>query len=27
LNYGWLDKPQVSGQWSAKEFLELLART
>jgi 3-dehydroquinate dehydratase-1 len=27
LNYGWLDKPQVSGQWSAKEFLEFLART
>ena len=27
LNYGWLDKPQVSGQWSAKEFVELLART
>jgi 3-dehydroquinate dehydratase-1 len=26
LNYGWLDKPQVPGQWSAKEFLELLAR-
>jgi 3-dehydroquinate dehydratase I len=27
LNYGWLDKPQVAGQWSAKEFIELLART
>jgi 3-dehydroquinate dehydratase-1 len=27
LNYGWLDKPQVIGQWSAKEFVELLART
>jgi 3-dehydroquinate dehydratase I len=27
LNYGWLDKPQVPGQWSAKEFLEFLART
>jgi 3-dehydroquinate dehydratase I len=27
LNYGWLDKPQVPGQWSAKEFLELLARS
>jgi 3-dehydroquinate dehydratase I len=27
LNYGWLDQPQVSGQWSAKEFLEFLART
>ena len=27
LNYGWLDRPQVSGQWSAKEFLEFLART
>ena len=26
LNYGWLDKPQVAGQWSAKEFLEFLAR-
>lgn len=26
LNYGWLDKPQVQGQWSAKEFVELLAR-
>ncbi len=26
LNYGWLDRPQVPGQWSAKEFLELLAR-
>jgi 3-dehydroquinate dehydratase-1 len=26
LNYGWLDKPQVPGQWSAREFLELLAR-
>jgi 3-dehydroquinate dehydratase-1 len=27
LNYGWLDKPQVPGQWSAMEFLELLARS
>ena len=27
LNYGWLDKPQVPGQWSAKEFLEFRART
>ena len=27
LNYGWLDRPQVPGQWSAREFLELLART
>jgi 3-dehydroquinate dehydratase I len=27
LNYGWLDKPQMPGQWSAKEFVELLART
>jgi 3-dehydroquinate dehydratase-1 len=27
LNYGWLDKPQVPGQWSAEEFVELLART
>ena len=27
LNYGWLDKPQISGQWSAREFVELLART
>lgn len=27
LNYGWLDRPQVPGQWSAKEFVELLART
>ena len=26
LNYGWLDTPQVAGQWSAKEFLEFLAR-
>ncbi|HEY5814340.1 MAG TPA: type I 3-dehydroquinate dehydratase [Terrimicrobiaceae bacterium] len=26
LNYGWLDKPQVAGQWSATEFAELLAR-
>jgi 3-dehydroquinate dehydratase-1 len=26
LNYGWLDRPQVAGQWSAKEFLEFLAR-
>jgi 3-dehydroquinate dehydratase-1 len=27
LNYGWLDKPQVPGQWSAKQFVELLGRT
>ena len=27
LNYGWIDKPQVPGQWSAEEFLEFLART
>jgi 3-dehydroquinate dehydratase I len=27
LNYGWLGKPQVPGQWSAKEFLEFLTRT
>ena len=26
LNYGWLDRSQVPGQWSAKEFRELLAR-
>ncbi len=26
LNYGWLDKPQVPGQWSAQEFGELLRR-
>ena len=26
LNYGWLDKPQVAGQWSAGEYLEFLAR-
>ena len=26
LNYGWLDRPQVPGQWSAREFLEMLAR-
>jgi len=26
LNYGWLDKPQVPGQWSAIEFRDLLAR-
>ena len=26
LNYGWLDKPQVPGQWSAIEFHDLLAR-
>ena len=26
LNYGWLDKPQVPGQWGAVEFRELLAR-
>jgi len=26
LNYGWLAKPQVSGQWSAREFARLLAR-
>jgi 3-dehydroquinate dehydratase I len=26
LNYGWLDKPQIPGQWSAREFVELLAR-
>ncbi|MEI6338866.1 MAG: type I 3-dehydroquinate dehydratase [Verrucomicrobiota bacterium] len=26
LNYGWLDKPQVSGQWGAVEFRALLAR-
>jgi len=27
LNYGWLDRPLVPGQWSAAEFRELLART
>jgi 3-dehydroquinate dehydratase-1 len=27
LNYGWLDQPQVPGQWSAKQFIELLALT
>jgi len=27
LNYGWLDKPQVPGQWSAIEFRDLLARS
>jgi len=26
LNYGWLDQPQVPGQWSAQEFGELLRR-
>jgi 3-dehydroquinate dehydratase I len=26
LNYGWLDRPQVPGQWSAQEFGELLRR-
>ena len=26
LNYGWLDKPQVSGQWGAVEFRQLLNR-
>lgn len=26
LNYGWLDRPLVPGQWSAAEFRELLAR-
>ncbi len=26
LNYGWLDKPQVPGQWGAVEFRDLLAR-
>ena len=26
LNYGWLDQPQVPGQWGAVEFRELLAR-
>ncbi len=24
LNYGWLDKPQVPGQWQAEEFAALL---
>lgn len=27
LNYGWLDKPQVPGQWPAPEFATLLRRT
>ena len=26
LNYGWLDVPQVSGQWSAPELHELFVR-
>jgi 3-dehydroquinate dehydratase-1 len=26
LNYGWLDQAQIAGQWSAREFLELLDR-
>jgi 3-dehydroquinate dehydratase-1 len=26
LNYGWLDKPQVPGQWSAPDLRDLLAR-
>lgn len=26
LNYGWLDQPQVPGQWGAQEFAELLRR-
>ena len=26
LNYGWLDQPQVPGQWGAVEFRKLLAR-
>jgi len=26
LNYGWLDRPQVPGQWSAADFQDLLAR-
>ena len=26
LNYGWLDRPQVPGQWGAGEFCDLLAR-
>jgi 3-dehydroquinate dehydratase-1 len=26
LNYGWLDEPQVSGQWSAAELHELFVR-
>lgn len=26
LNYGWLDRPQVPGQWSAADFRDLLAR-
>lgn len=27
LNYGWLGRPQVPGQWNAVEFGKLLART
>ena len=27
LNYGWLDEAQVAGQWSAREFADLLARS
>ena len=27
LNYGWLDKPQVPGQWPAAEFATLLRRS
>lgn len=26
LNYGWLARPNVSGQWSARELRELLSR-
>ena len=26
LNYGWLGRPQVAGQWGAREFLKLLER-
>jgi 3-dehydroquinate dehydratase I len=26
LNYGWIDKPLVPGQWSAREFRDLLIR-
>jgi len=26
LNYGWLHKPQVSGQWSAAELRRILDR-
>jgi 3-dehydroquinate dehydratase-1 len=26
LNYGWLARPQVDGQWSARELARLLAR-